>query len=136
MENASKALIIAGAILIAIVLITLGVVILQQGDSTTGAGQTALDSREIESFNSKFTKYEGSQTGTNVRALINAARSTTAAENSNGSGHAVNVYKGAPGTSEALTANDVKPAGKYTVTANYDATTGYITSLNVEGTFN
>ena len=135
MENASKALIIAGAILIAIVLITLGVVILQQGDSTTGAGQTALDSREIESFNSKFTKYEGSQTGTNVRALINAARSTTAAENNNGSGHAVNVYKGATGTT-ALTANDVKPAGKYTVTANYDGNTGYITSLNVDGTFN
>ena len=69
MENASKALIIAGAILIAIVLITLGVVILQQGNSTTGAGETALNSREIESFNSQFQQYEGeSVSGTRVRA--------------------------------------------------------------------
>lgn len=42
MENASKALLIAGAVLIAIVLITIGIVILNKSKSTTDqAGQTA-----------------------------------------------------------------------------------------------
>ena len=41
MENASKALIIAGAILISIVLITLGVVILGQGQEVVNSSNSS-----------------------------------------------------------------------------------------------
>ena len=130
MENASKALIIAGAILISIVLITIGVVLLQQGDSMTPTGETALNAREIESFNSQFTKYEGSQSGTNVRALITATKSSNAAQSNNGSGHSVKVTK-VDGTTE-VKSNDVKPAQRYTVEAVY-GTDGYVNIMKVNG---
>ena len=71
MENASKALIIAGAILISIVLITLGVVILGQGQEVVNSSN--IDDTAIQSFNQKFTQYEGTNvSGSRVNALINA----------------------------------------------------------------
>ena len=127
MENASKALIIAGAILIAIVLITLGVVILQQGDSTTQTGETALNSREIESFNSQFQKYEGdSVSGTNVKALINAINSSNAAQNNSGGEHKIEFY----GTSISKI-KDVKPEKKYKVELRDHNNDGYVDQVNI-----
>lgn len=71
MENASKALIIAGAILISIVLITLGVVIIGQGQSVVNSSN--MDDQQVSTWNQKFTQYEGSSvSGGNVNALINA----------------------------------------------------------------
>ena len=57
MENASKALIIAGAILLSILLISLGIMIFNQAqDSLDGNG---MNQAKITTFNSQFTKYEG-----------------------------------------------------------------------------
>ncbi len=68
MENASKALIIAGAILLAILLISLGIYIFNQAQSVTnGAGMSKSD---IAAFNSTFLKYEGERKGSEVRNLI------------------------------------------------------------------
>ena len=54
MENASKALIIAGAILLAILLISLGIMIFNQAQSVVdGSG---MSEAELSTFNSKFTK--------------------------------------------------------------------------------
>lgn len=132
MENASKALIIAGAILIAIVLITLGVVILQQGDKTTGTGEAALNSREIESFNSTFTRYEGtSVSGTNVRALINAVRSSNAAQNNSGSGHLVKINSNADNETGFPKASAYNPGTKYKVNCEY-GTDGYVNNITIE----
>ena len=69
MENASKALIIAGAILLAILLITLGIYIFQQAQSTVN--NSGMSQAEVQSFNSQFTKYEGeSVKGSVVKSLI------------------------------------------------------------------
>ena len=68
MENASKALIIAGAILLSILLISLGIYIFQQANGViSGSGMTKA---EISSFNQQFTKYGGTKTGSEVRALV------------------------------------------------------------------
>ena len=68
MENASKALIIAGAILLAILLISLGIMIFNQAqDTVTNSGMTEA---ELTSFNNKFVKYEGKQKGTMVKSMI------------------------------------------------------------------
>ena len=65
MENATKALLIAAAVLVAIIIISLGVTIVS-GDE--------LDDAEIEAFNSKFSSYEGtSVSGTRVKALVKTA---------------------------------------------------------------
>mgnify|MGYP004524368513 CR=1 FL=1 len=68
MENASKALIIAGAILLAILLITLGIYIFQQAQSTVN--NSGMSQAEIQSFNSQFTKYEGKIKGSAVKSLV------------------------------------------------------------------
>lgn len=68
MENASKALIIAGAILLSILLISLGIVIFNQAkDVVSGSGMTKA---ELQSFNSQFTQYEGTQKGSAIRSMV------------------------------------------------------------------
>ena len=70
MENASKALIIAGAIILSILIIALGMYIYQQA---SGAAQgTNLDPQKAQAYNSEFISYEGVRTGTDVRQLVGA----------------------------------------------------------------
>lgn len=68
MENASKALIIAGAILLSILIITLGLGVYNNAKSATGNAD--LSGQEINAHNSQFTAYEGRQKGSQVKALI------------------------------------------------------------------
>lgn len=69
MENASKALIIAGAILLSISIIALGMFAL---NSVTGSiPDEPLKDVEISQFNSTFDKYVGSNvSGSRVRSLL------------------------------------------------------------------
>ena len=69
MENASKALIIAGAILLAILLISLGIMIFNQAQDTVD--NSGMSQAEITAFNNKFLKYEGEQKASVVKSLIN-----------------------------------------------------------------
>ena len=68
MENASKALIIAGAILLSILIIALGVFIFNQ--SKSAMGNVGLSDQEVAAFNSKWESYKGVQIGSSVRALV------------------------------------------------------------------
>lgn len=78
MENASKALLFAAGILIAIILISVAVYIVSMSnDATEQVGGTISD-MELQSFNSKFTTYEGIRTGSQIKALIEAVNSSNA----------------------------------------------------------
>lgn len=69
MENASKALIIAGAILLAIVIISLGLIVVNNTRNVTD--NTNLSEQEIQAFNAKFTPYQGTKvSGTQIKTLI------------------------------------------------------------------
>ena len=70
MENASKALIIAGAILISILLISLGILIYNQAQSAVQDG--GMDEMQLASFNGKFLQYEGKKRGAQVNSLLQA----------------------------------------------------------------
>jgi Flp pilus assembly pilin Flp len=70
MENASKALIIAGAVLISIVIVTIGVMLVNGGTGLFNQGGEMMAQQEIDAFNSTFTAYEGRQTGSQARALL------------------------------------------------------------------
>ena len=70
MENASKALLIAGAILLCILIIAIGMFIYNSAQSTITDSMTSLSTQEIDAFNNQFTSYEGFQTGSNVKALM------------------------------------------------------------------
>ena len=73
MENASKALIIAGAILLSIAIIGIGMYVYNMAASTIN--QANLSSQEIDAYNSEFIKYEGTVTGTVAKALCDTVRS-------------------------------------------------------------
>lgn len=83
MENASKALIIAGAILLSILIIALGMFILNKATSSADVS-TALTENEIQAFNKKFENYSGEQLGSNVISLISVARSAKSASKDTG----------------------------------------------------
>ena len=68
MENASKALIIAGAILLSILIIALGIYVfnLAKGSMNT----SSLDELEISQFNQQYTTYRGRIMGSTVVDLL------------------------------------------------------------------
>lgn len=70
MENASKALIIAGAILLSILIIAIGMFIYTSSQSTINDSLTQMSTQEIEAFNSQFTIYGGKQTGAKIKSLM------------------------------------------------------------------
>ena len=71
MENATKALIIAAAILIAIVLISLGVFVLGQG-STMVQENSDMTATQVSTYNSKWEAFLGTKvSGSKVKQLIN-----------------------------------------------------------------
>ncbi len=70
MENASKALIIAGAILLSILIIAIGIYIFNQANTTITSSMSSMSTQEKDAFNNEFTTYQGKQKGSNVKALL------------------------------------------------------------------
>ena len=136
MENASKALIIAGAILLSIVLITLGVLIIGRGQEAVDKAN--IDDQVVSTWNQKFTQYAGnSVSGTNVNVLINAVLSSNATNSDDTDklitidGSAVTPTSGTAG-SKSYTKNCTKVASskKFDVTVTY-GDKGYITGITI-----
>ena len=72
MENASKALIIAGAILLSILLISLGILIYNNAKGTVD--EANLSDQEIQTFNSRFSGFLGeNKSPETVEQLIQTA---------------------------------------------------------------
>ena len=140
MENASKALIIAGAILLSILIIGLGMFIYQQASGAMGNAN--LDPQKIQAYNSEFTSYECTKSGTQVRALLDVVRNHNLANTDDPTLNVKAVYgnladnETAP--TELVTAsavNEVKKqinAGKtYMVSFGYDANSGFIVAVGI-----
>lgn len=147
MENASKALIIAGSILLSILIIALGMYIFSTSSSTSGT--EILDETEVQTFNAKFERYKGEQVmGSNVLALIKALRAN--ATTNQGAIEKVPSLT-AVGFANAAVAsqptaqnnvsdyvgklteieNGVQKSHRYKVTLTYDSTTGLINAITV-----
>lgn len=140
MENASKALIIAGAILLSILIIGLGMAIYQQASGAIGNAN--MDPQKIQAYNSEFTSYEGTKSGTQVRALLDIIRSHNLANTDDPSLNVVAMTSSAANVTAAPTElvtataiNDIKKtinAGKtYTVDFGYDANSGFIVAVGI-----
>ena len=70
MENASKALIMAGAVLIAILIISLSVLVYKNFSGSV-KDSANMDEQEVANFNSKISPYLGDNvSGSQVNALI------------------------------------------------------------------
>lgn len=110
MENASKALLIAGAILICILLIAIGMYIYNSAQSTiqTAAGQMGQQDKEM--YNSMIKKYVGnSKKGSDVKQMIEDVISQNS-QYVNESGKFISIHVGTiagydSGNLETVTAN-------------------------------
>ena len=70
MENASKALIIAGAILLSILIIAIGMYIYTSSHNSISEAGSQISEQEKTSFNQQWNTYEGAQGGNNVKSLL------------------------------------------------------------------
>lgn len=142
MENATKALLIAAAVLVAILIISLGLVVYNMASETVdNAGN--LDEYQIQQFNEKFKKYEGtSKSGSDVNALINTVFNHNLAQEDETTRVSVTASgNGVPASWEDIDAADtptsspskVSTGGRYTVECTYDTNTKLITSITITG---
>ena len=122
MENASKALLIAGAVLLAILFISLVIyLVISGGDFLISS--TSNDSTEIKMFNSKFTKYEGNEIpGIDVKQLLKDIN----AVNSNTSDH---IDLDSSGKTKS---NEIYNNKKYKVSLSYSDETGKVNKIKIE----
>lgn len=133
MENASKALIIAGAILLSILIISLGIMVYNNAKNTVGSSN--LDKQEIQTFNSQWEQYEGSnKTASEVKTMIQAVIANNASEAKNGKSRFVEVEVNAD--AKENTAVDSNPNIKMsdatkglTNSKTYTITLGYYNGL-------
>lgn len=78
MENASKAILIAAAVLIVVLLIAFGMRIFNSTKGTGEALEEGMTTAEIAQFNNKFTSYMGTQSLAKIRALANVVNANNA----------------------------------------------------------
>jgi hypothetical protein len=70
MENASKALIIAGAILLSILIIAIGMYIYNSSSNSIYEASDQISTQSKDAFNSQWESYERKQPGSNVKSMI------------------------------------------------------------------
>ena len=126
MENASKALIIAGSILISILLISVGILVFNSTSGLQNRAKQSSDTMAISSFNAQFESYEGAQSGKQVKSLIDAVLASNAVNADN------QITVNTKTTSADISALKASYASntKYTVTFGYDDS-GYINVITV-----
>ena len=144
MENASKALIIAGAILLSILIIGLGMFIYQQ--ALSAIGNTGIDQQRVTAYNTPFTQYEGRQNGTVARQICSnvVAHNNTAADSSEfitvQTGDASGLEKnGADPDTTAASFNKainavrtgIRTGRMYTISFGYDPLTGLVVAIGI-----
>jgi len=156
MENATKFLIIAGAILIAIVLISVGMMLVNGAQTTIDEGINQMSQQEKQIFNKQFIAYEGgSVPGSSVNALIDTVVASNNA-NSSVADKIVSITISSDitsadsdkliidsydGTNTSLVQsfskaasklkNAINTGNKYTIEVDTSATTGLVNMINI-----
>ena len=141
MENASKALIIAGAILLAILIISLGIMIYNQASGVVN--NNAISEVDITSFNQKFTQYEGDNVkGTQVDALIDQIRTNNVTYQDDASKQVdLEVKSGTNWTSNTLPSGNLmtntsvskaQSGASYKVKCTMDSKSGLVDKVTIE----
>ena len=144
MENASKALIIAGAILLSIAIIGVGMFVYNSVSETiTSSADMSQD--EINTYNQTFANYEGTKNGSQVKQLCDQIRTHNNGNQQDPSLQIVLVEgtatdgegpsaAGAAGTTTAeinAIKNKILSGRQYTVSLGYDSV-GRITQVGVQ----
>ena len=145
MENASKALIIAGAILLSILLISLGILVYNNAKGTVS--DSNLDSEAAQTFNTKISQYCGKKKNSNdMNGLVSAISASNGAQKGKADQHFIaisidssiaNTYY----TGGSISADDAKASGKsypnFSAGITYQASyatddAGYINAVTIK----
>ena len=139
MENVSKALIIAGAILLAILIIGLGMFVYTQASGVMD--QINMDSQAVSAYNETFQQYEGTVSGAEAKSLYNAIRDHNRTNIDDytrqitltigGTEFAADATQEVPTAAVTMPANTLKNGSTYGVTFAVDPNSGYITACNI-----
>ena len=135
MENATKALLIAGGILLGILILSIGVYVVLQFSNLSESFDDKIEQDRILAFNNKFLVYAKDITPQEMVSLINLVNE----ENKNNPELKIEVINATNGRSylnmgenEKISlmknANAITPMFKY-VTTNYNASTGYVKKM-------
>ena len=128
MENATKALLFAGGILIVIALIAVGINFIDSTSETRKQVNSSLNSQEIAMFNSQFQQYEGKQKGSSVRSLIKLAQKTESSDLQK----EIDLYVlGVKQTNYTDAIDSINNTKTYNVSLKTDMTTGYINKIEI-----
>ena len=135
MENATKALLIAAAVLIAILIISFALIIYNMASETVG--NVNLSEAEIAQFNAKFKSYEGSAiSGNQMNALIRTVISHNQQETENKTNRYVEVIQVAGEDSRTfLDKDDAKAQSIFTANKNFKVYFTYTDGLISKITF-
>ena len=145
MENASKALIIAGAILLSIAIIGVGMFV-YNSVSKTITDSADMSQHEIDTYNQDFLVCEGVRNGTQVKQLCQSIRSHNTKNQADPSKQIILMNGTAPdpnpaptqtGASGTTTAeintikNSILSGRQYTVSLGYDSS-GRVTTVGIQ----
>ncbi len=139
MENASKALLIAGAILICIVLISVGMMIVSSATDVVDSSSDTTKQQAVQAFNSTFNNYQGTQKGSAIKTLLETI-STSNSTNASGHTISVTITLEAGGASQDLgddstqitsQAADIVSSAKYKVTVTEKDSEGYVSAISI-----
>ncbi len=120
MDNASKALIMAGAILLAVAIVGLGVYLFSLSQGLIDTAESSLSGLSVTLQNNELVKYEGQRRGSEIRQLINS----------------VNYLKNdwpedLTLDGDTTTTANVKSGKLYDVTVTTDGTSGYVNKVTI-----
>lgn len=130
MENATKALLIAAAVLIVIIIISLGVYVVGMGNDQMQQGEQALSDLEINSFNATYQNYEGtSVAGSRVNSLLKTVFNHNLTESDET--RKITVDGDVSLSADAEQQVTVGTGKRYSVVCNQDKNSGLITSITI-----
>ena len=140
MENATKALLIAAAVLVAILIISLGLVVYNMASETINS--VNFSGQEITAFNDQFIQYQGQRVrGTEVNAMLRTVLSSNMKSRSEGltAGYKEPKFVEVSGDVELdTTAQSISPTSMadtsrlYTVEVKLHEKTGFVYQISVE----
>ena len=141
MENASKALIIAGAILISIVLVSVGVIVVQSLNPDEAISQ--ISQQEIDTINSRFVNNAGNnRQGTIAKNVITAAITNNSQYNGDEARQVkittVNLPNSSANVSEvtdpntlSTVRNAINGSSRYNIDISYNDKTGIVDIITI-----
>ncbi len=137
MENATKALMIAGAVLIAILIIGVGMMIYNSAQGSIEGATSQVAQQELDIFNNGFVQYEGKRSGSQVKALMSSVINNNNQNGESGNNVPEKIIEVISGGKTVTSVTDLTTirasivAGKqYSVAIGYN-TQGYVHTITI-----